>query len=409
MKLPLFIARKYFLSGKKKTFINVISIISMLAVMTGSAALIIVLSVFNGLEGLIRSLYDTFDPELKVTAVEGKTFSLTDSLLTQIDEVEGVRVITQVVEDNAYVRYRDSEMVVTVKGVSDNFLDQHRLDDMIVQGEMKLYEDGINYAIIGRGIQNVLSISPSNDFYALQVFYPKKGRTGNLALDPSRLTNRKNIMPGAVFAIEKQFDEQFIFVPLDFAEELMEYGDRRTSLEIQTTEEASVKDVQAALKELLGEKFQVYNSDEQHSSLLKAIKVEKLFVYVTFFFILAIASFNIFFSLTMLALDKKEDIKVLYAMGANDRLVRNIFLTEGGLISFLGAALGLFIGYSLCYLQSEYGMIGMGMQTSILEAYPVKMEWIDFVLTAASIIFITYLASFRPAGMATRFGKNLKF
>ncbi|MGB3181466.1 MAG: FtsX-like permease family protein [Cyclobacteriaceae bacterium] len=386
-----------------------ISLISMGAVMVGTAALIIVLSVFNGLEGLIRSLYDTFDPELKVTAVEGKTFELSDSLMNRIKSIEGVGIITEVVEDNAYVRYRDAEMVVTVKGVSDNFLDQHRLDEMIVQGDMKLREDGINYAIIGRGIQNVLSVSPSNDFYAMQVFYPKKGRRGNLAIDPSKLTNRKNIMPGAVFAIEKQFDEQYIFVPLAFAKDLMEYGNRRTSLEIQTQEGYKVANVQKALVEELGSSFEILNSDEQHSSLLKAIKVEKLFVYITFSFILAVASFNIFFSLTMLALDKKEDIKVLYAMGATDKLIRAIFLTEGGLISLTGAALGLSIGFTLCWLQSQYGMIGMGMETSILEAYPVKMEVMDFVLTAVSIIFITYVASFRPAGMATRFGKNLKF
>ncbi|MDQ3392855.1 MAG: FtsX-like permease family protein, partial [Bacteroidota bacterium] len=259
--------------------------------------------------------------------------------------------------------------------------------------------------IIGRGIQYSLSISPSNDFYTLQVFYPRNVRVGTI--DPTKLYNRKNIMPGGIFAIEKQYDENYIFVPLDFAQELFEYKGKRTSLEIMTAPGARLNQVQARLKSLLGEEFQVLNRDEQHSGLLKAIHIEKLFVFITFSFILAIASFNIFFSLTMLAIDKKKDIAVLYSLGANDAIIKKIFLAEGAIIAFSGAFFGLLGGLIICWLQQTFGIVSMGMETSVLDAYPVKMQFQDFLYTAISIIIITFVASYRPAMIATRAG--LKF
>lgn len=376
----------------------------MVGVAIGTMALVIVLSVFNGLEDLIRSLYSSFDPEIKITATTGKSFVVDDSLLNVISGIKGVEIVTEVIEDNAYVRYRDSELVVKIKGVGDNFIDQNRMDRTIVHGELKLKKDGVNYALVGRGVQYALGISPDNDFYTLQIFYPKNIRAGSL--NPSNLYNQKNILPGAIFAIEKQYDESYIFVPLDFAINLMDYGKKRTSLEIKTTDETVVSTVQNDLKNALGPQFQILNSDEQHSGLLRAIKIEKLFVFLTFSFILAVASFNIFFSLTMLAIDKKKDIAILYAMGASDKLIKNIFLKEGAIIAFSGAITGLLLGLAICWLQQTYGLVSMGMQTSVLDSYPVKMEFADFIYTGISIVFITLLASYRPAIIATR--SNIK-
>lgn len=372
----------------------------MCAVAVGTMSLVVVLSVFNGLEDLIRSLYSSFDAEIKVTASVGKSFIMSDSLLQKIKAAEGVGIITEVVEDNALLKYKETQMVVKMKGVSDNFIEQQRMDSAIVYGQLKLKENNINYAIIGRGVQDALSIAPASNFYALQVFYPKnlKGAT----LDPSKAVNRKSIMPGAVFAIEKQYDENYIFVPLEFALELTEYGNKRTSLEIKTAQGKSMRQVKKNLQQALGNDFLVLDSDEQHSSLLKAIKIEKLFVFITFSFILAVASFNIFFSLSMLAIEKQKDIAVLYAMGATKQIIRKIFLSIGGIIAFIGAATGLFLGFILCYLQEVYELVPMGMQTSVLYAYPVKMQAGDFVLTGASIIIITFLASYRPAVIATK-------
>lgn len=376
----------------------------MIGVAVGTMALIIVLSVFNGLEGLIRALYSSFDPEIKITALTGKSFEIDEQLLKKINNVGGVDIVTEVIEDNAYARYKDSEMVVKVKGVGDNFIDQKRMDQTIVHGELKLKKEGVSYALIGRGVQYALGISPSNDFYTLQLFYPKNIRPGSLST--TNLYTQKNILPGAIFAIEKQYDESYVFVPLDFAKELMGYGNKRTSLEVKTARGADIRRVQTGLKEILGENFKVLNSDEQHSTLLRAIKIEKLFVFITFSFILAVASFNIFFSLTMLAIDKKKDIAILYAMGATDKLVRSIFIKEGAIIAFVGAASGLFLGLLICWAQQTFGLVSMGMQTSVLDAYPVKMEFADFIYTGISIVLITFLASFRPAILATR--SNIK-
>lgn len=374
--------------------------ISMVGVAVGTMSLVIVLSVFNGLEDLIRSLHNYFDPELKITAVVGKSFEVDSLMLNKIQSVPGVKIVTEVVEDNAYVKYRDAKMVVKLKGVGDNFIDQHRIDDRIVQGSLKLKEDGVNYALIGRGVQYALSITKLSNMYAMQFYYPRRGKVN--MLDPSKLTNQKIILPGGVFAIEKQYDLNYVFVPLDFAADLMEYKNRRTSLEVKVIEGYDIPDVQEALKSLLGKQFNVLNSDEQHASLLKAIKIEKLFVYITFSFILAVASFNIFFSLTMLAIDKKRDIAMLFTMGADKRTVRAIFLSEGAIISFTGAIIGLTLGLAICLLQQHFGLVSMGMQTAVLEAYPVKMQLPDFLYTSASIIVVTLLASYRPALAATR-------
>lgn len=376
----------------------------MVGVAVGTMSLVIVLSVFNGLEDLIRSLYSSFDPEIKITALTGKSFEMDEDLLKKINNVRGVDIVTEVIEDNAYARYRDSEMVVKVKGVGDNFIDQQRMDQTIVHGELKLKKEGINYALIGRGVQYSLGISPSNDFYTLQLFYPKNIRPGSLSA--TNLYNQKNILPGAIFAIEKQYDESYVFVPLDFAKELMDYGNKRTSLEIKTVPGVDIRRIQSDLKGILGDGFKILNSDEQHSGLLRAIKIEKLFVFITFSFILAVASFNIFFSLTMLAIDKKKDIAILYAMGATDKLIRSIFLKEGAIIAFVGAASGLFLGLLICWAQQTFGLVSMGMQTSVLDAYPVKMVFADFIYTGISIVLITFLASFRPAILATR--SNIK-
>lgn len=403
MNLSLLIARRYFRSKNKKNFIQVISNISMVGVAIGTMALVVVLSVFNGLEDLIRESYNTFDPEIKIVPHTGKTFEIGDSLMQQIEGIEGVALVTEVIEDNALVRYQDAQMVVKLKGVSDNFIKQDRLDKAMVHGELLLKKDGQNFAILGRGVQYTLSVSPSNDFYALQVFSPKRETESGFNPDPmTRYFTRRNIMPGGVFAIEKQFDANYVIVPLDFAETLFDYVGKRTALEVKTTPDANIFRVQDRLQEVLGNRLEVLNSDQQHESLLRAIKVEKLFVYMTFSFILAVASFNIFFSLSMLAIDKKKDIAMLLAMGATKRIVRQLFIYEGSIIAFLGAFSGLLIGLLICWAQQTFGLVSMGMQTAIVDAYPVKMQFSDFFYTALAITVITFFASYRPASIAAR-------
>lgn len=403
MNLSLFIAKRYFRSKKKRNFIQVISIISMVAVAVGTAALIIVLSVFNGLEELIRDSYNTFDPEIKVVPAQGKSFVVTDSLMNSLSAVEGIDIITEVIEDYALAWYRDAQKLVKLKGVSNNFIDQHRIDKAMVYGELNLQKGNVNYAILGRGVQYELSIAPADEFYALKIYYPKKSglsSMGSISLTGNAY-NQKSILPGGVFAIEQQFDSQYVIVPLSFARELFDYENRITALEIKTTPESSIREVQQKLQVLLGSEFNILNSDEQHAGLLRAIKIEKLFVYLTFSFILAIASFNIFFSLSMLAIEKKKDVAMLFAMGATHRTVKSIFLYEGAIIAITGATAGLVIALILCWVQQEFGIVSMGMQTAIVDAYPVKMQFPDFFFTAISIIVITFFAAYRPASIAS--------
>lgn len=400
MNLSFFIARRYLLSKRKKNFINVISILSLIGVAFSTAALIIVLSVFNGLDDLLHSLNNSFDPSIKIEAAKGKSFEVNDTLLKNIQQVMGVEVVTEVIEDYAYVRYRDANQIVTLKGVSDNFVDQHRIDEKIIDGKLQLRKGDVQYAIVGRGVQYALSIAVGDDQYALQVYYINNINSGSL--DPSKLYSRKSILPGASFSIIQGFDENYVIVPLSFSQELLNYGNKRTSLEIKTNSDANVSSVQTNLKKLLGERFSVLNEEEQHKDLYRLMKMEKLFFFLAFSVLLAISSINIFFSLMMLALDKKKDISVLAAMGADNLLIKRIFLTEGALIAVSGALLGLTLGGIFCWLQLQFGIISMGMETSVTEGYPIKVIPSDFLYTLLVVSLITFLTSYRPAVLAAR-------
>lgn len=401
MNFPLFVAGRYLVSRRKKNFINIISLLSLAGVAFSTAALIIVLSIFNGLEDLLRSLNNAFDPEIKIEASRGKSFAVNDSLLQTIKQVAGIETVTEVIEDYAYLRYRDANQVVTMKGVSDDFLKEHRIDDKIVAGRLRLNEGDVPYAIIGRGIQYNLSVAVDDNQFALQVYYINNVKPGTL--DPSKLYTRKTIFAGSVFSIVQNFDENYIIVPLAFANDLLNMSDKRTALEIKTKKGADASAVHRQLKSLLGADFQVLNHEEQHRDLYRLLKMEKLFTFLAFAVLLAISSVNIFFTLMMLAIDKKKDISIMAAMGASHNVIRQIFLTEGAIIASLGAFIGLVFGGIFCWLQLEYGIISMGMETSVTEGYPVKVVPMDFVNTLLVVSVLTFLISWRPAVLAARF------
>jgi lipoprotein-releasing system permease protein len=404
LNLPLFIAKKYFFSKKKKNFINVISMISMLVVGIGTMALIIVLSVFNGLEGLLRSTYGSFDPEIIVTVNRGKSFVFTDDLREKIESIEAVDLIAEVIEDNVLIKYKNAQRVVRMKGVSESFVHQERLQNSLVYGELKLSEKNLNYAIIGRGVQYDLSINPNNDFFSLQVYYPKNIGPG--LTNPSKLYNSKRAIPASVFSVEKYYDENYIIVSLDFAIDLLSYDQKRTALEISLKPGQDEQKAALKLKNLISDNYIVRSGDELHADLFKFMKWEKLIVFMTFFLIIAIASINIYFSLTMLVIDKKKDIATLYALGASKKVIQVIFLSVGMIISFAGATLGLTLGLMISGLQQKYGFVSMGMQSALMTAYPVIISVSDILITAFSIILITLLATVQPALLST---KNLSF
>lgn len=372
----------------------------MMGVAFGTAALVIVLSVFNGLEGLIRTLYSTFDPEIEVSMVKGKSFVADSSWINEINAVEGVELVTLVLEENALVEHRDDRRVVTVRGVSENFVKQNRMDSAIVEGEFFLQKGNKSYAVIGRGIQYSLNVGLNNDFYPLKISFPNNKKILNPTARDMLIS--KFIPVSAVFAIEKQYDDNYIFTPLRFAEQLFSMQGQITALEIKTREGYKINQVKKNLKEFLGSDFLVQDSDEQHASLLRAINIEKLFMFVIFTLLLLIASVNILFSLTMLSIEKKKDVAILLSMGASRSIIKKIFLMEGLIIALIGTFAGLSLGFMVCFIQQSYGLISMGMETSVVDAYPVKMKLFDFAYTGIVVIFLATLISYRPAWKASK-------
>ncbi len=366
-------------------------------------ALIIVLSVFNGLEDLLRDLYGSFDPEIKIESVKGKSFELEADFIQKINGIPGVDQVVFVVEDQAYVKYNKSEMVAVIKGVSANYPRVNRLESKIVEGKLNFWNGNIPMAVVGQGIQYSLGVSTADEYSTLQVYYPKNLRSKSLNM--SNAMTKMNLQVAGVFAIERQFDEKYIIVPITFASELFRYQNRVTALEVSVAEGSETLNVQANLKDFLGADFKVQNADEQHDIILRTVKIEKLFVFVTFIFIIGVSAINIFFALSMLAIDKKKDIGMLFSMGATARQVRSIFLAEGAIISLSGAVVGLLLGLIIIILQQEVGLVRMGLQTSVIDYYPVKLQIQDFVFTAGSIILITFLVSIRPAIMASKFSQ----
>ncbi|KPQ09875.1 MAG: lipoprotein-releasing system permease protein [Algoriphagus marincola HL-49] len=401
MNLSYFIAARYFRSKKKRNFITVLSTISMIGVAVGTMALVIVMSVFNGLEDLIRGLFASFDAELKVEAVLGKSFEVDSLWLDGIQNVEGVAVLTEVIEDNALLDYNGNQLVATIKGVSDNFLEQDRFSRGYFWGDTTLGNDLRPGAIMGRGVGFFLSVNLKDVNVPLKVFYPKAPRSA-ATLNPNQLYSSASLEPVAFFSVERQFDDEYVIAPLKFTRELLNYGNKRTSLEIKISDGYSIDEVQENLKAHLGSDFSVKNTDEQHAGLLRTVKLEKLFVFLTLSFILAIASFNIFFSLSMLAIEKKKDIAMLKALGAKDKLIQEIFLKQGAMIAVVGAAIGLVLGFAIVWLQESFGLVSLGIASAVVDAYPVRMVWTDFAWITVVVILITLVASWRPAWIASR-------
>ncbi len=396
-----FIAGRYFRSKKKRNFITVLSIISVVGVAVGTIALVVVMSVFNGLEDLIRSLFASFDAELKIEPAKGKSFVAPREWLVELEKIEGVAIVTEVIEDNVLFEHDDNQLVAKIKGVSDNFLDQGRFANGYFWGDTTLGTDIRPGAILGRGVGFFLSVHLNEPNSSIKVFYPKAPRSAG-SIDPTQLYTSAQLEPRAFFSIEQQFDDSYVIAPLLFTRDLLNYGERRTALEVKVKEGFLIADVQQRVRNHLGSEFLVKNADEQHAGLIRTVKLEKLFVFLTLTFILAIASFNIFFSLSMLAIEKRKDIAVLKAMGARDKMIREIFLKQGALIALSGAVIGLVVGYLIVMVQDIFGIVSLGISSAVVEAYPVRIVWTDFLWISISVLSITLLASWRPAAIASQ-------
>lgn len=394
MNLSFYIAKRYLFSKKKTNLINLISAISVIGLAVGTMGLVIGLSGFNGFDNLIKTLFSSFDPDLKITVAQGKYFSAESPAFKNILQMTDVAIFSESVEDNALLRYDNREVLATVKGVDQDFKMTSGLDSMIIAGDFKLQEDDINYAVLGQTLAYYLSIGlKATD--PIDIYVPKKGR--NLAPTLEGNFNHGLIYPAGLFQISQDLDTKYIIVPIKFARDLFEAQGKVTAVELKLKDGVNQKDVQKRIAEILGTGYIVKNRYQQHDYLYKTMQGEKFVTYLILILILIIASFNIIGSLTMLIIDKKEDIDVLRSMGASNQLIRKIFLFEGWSISIVGSIIGVIAGIILCMAQVAYGFVKLqGGSSFLIDAYPIKIISLDIVLIFISVMLIGFLASWFP-------------
>ncbi len=396
MNLPFFIARRYLISKKSHNIINLISGISMAGVTVGTAALIIVLSVFNGFESVVKSLFSVFDPDMEITVVQGKTFHSNEIDAARIKALPGVIKYTEVVEENALLYYKKQQFLATIKGVDSLYQVNCPINDsLLVTGQMMLQNDSLDFAVPGYGIAYFLNLDMKAPDNFISVYIPK--RKGNITGLPQESFSSEIIRPVAIFSVQQDFDDKYMLVPLRFARRLLEYTDEVTSIEIRLDRNADPGLIQKEIASIAGPAFRIQNRFQQQEVLYKIMKSEKWAVFLILTFILIVASFNVVGSLTMLILDKKKDISILRSLGARDATIKRIFFFEGLLISLTGAFSGLLLGLLVCIVQLKFGLIKLqGGGSFIISAYPVKLIATDFLYVFLTIALIGTVVAWLP-------------
>lgn len=400
MRLSLYIAKRYLFAKKSRNAINVISSVSVAGVTVGTMALIVVLSVFNGLETMVRSIFNTFDPDLRITAVEGKTFIPDSAKLKLLSEVKGVECYSLCIEENALLKYGDKQYIATIKGVDDNYVRVSGIDSTMWDGKFELRSDqGRPYAVPGLGIANYLGLR-INFITPLDIYVPR--RTASADLNPENAFVRKYIFPSGIYQIEQEYDSKYVYVPIDFARELLEYDNRVSSIEVKFKPDGIESSIEKSIAHIFGSSFLVQNKYQQQELFYKVMKSERLAIFFILTLILLIASFSIIGSLTMLIIEKERDIEILKSLGADNNLIRKIFIFEGWLISIIGAAAGVILGFLLCRLQQEFGLIRLRSESLIMNAYPVVMKLKDFIVVPATVLLIGFWAAWYPVRYLTK-------
>lgn len=399
MNLPFYIARRYLFSKKKHNAINIISGISVCGVALATLALVCTLSVFNGFQDMVAGFFTAFDPELKITARQGKVFDPQEAGIRQVRQLPEIDVWTETLEESAMVQYKDRQAMAVIKGVEDNFEQLTSIDSLLYgTGRFVLNDSVVDYGILG--VELVSELGTGLQFVdPLQVYAPKRNVRVNIA-NPSAAFNRDYLFsPGAVFVVNQQkYDARYILTSLSFARRLFDYDTEVSAIELKLKPGSDTRAVQQKIQELLGEDFAVQDRYEQQEDVFRIMEIEKLISYLFLTFILAIACFNVIGSLSMLILDKREDVETLRKLGADDRLVARIFLFEGRLISFFGAVAGIGLGLLLCYLQQRFGLIslGGGNGSFVVDAYPVSVHVTDVIGVFVTVTAVGFLSVWYP-------------
>lgn len=395
MKLAWKIAKRYFVARKSHHIINIISLVSVIGVAVGTMGLIIVLSVFNGFGDLVLSLYNSFNPDIRITPVKGKTFDPDSSAFPLITAMKEVKAVTFTLEENALLRYRERQYIATVKGVSDAFTETSDLQSKIIDGSALLKEGERDFLIAGGHIAWSLGMRPDDPLHTVGVYMPRKEiDAGTAMLDPSSAFSSRTIATSGVFSVQQDFDSKYVIVPLRFMRELTGTDKNITSMEIAAVPGTDLKILTEKIRAATGNRYEVKDRAMQNDFLYKILKSEKLAVYLILGFILLIAAFNVFGTLTMLILDKRDDIRVLGNLGADSGLIRRVFLLEGLLISIGGALIGMITGALICGIQQYTGVIKLEQAEGFLvDAYPVRMYVPDFLIVFGIVFIIGFTAS----------------
>jgi len=399
LKFILPIARRYLIGKKSTNAIHILSGISLLAMMIGTMALILVLSVYNGFENLVLSLYDSFRADLIVEVEKGKTFMPDSLLLTQLEDFDEIEAFSLVLEENAIFDFDGKQHFACLKGIDENYTKVNPVDTCLVEGYFRIKDDS-NVAVLGLGVAKALSLSLFDDFGELRVFMPKKNAKYS-STNPGSMVNIESIWPMGLYSIEKEFDSKYVFIGLQFAQKLIESKGEVSGIEILLYDDVDLEKFQQGIKNILPENLKITNRFQIDNTLYKVMKSEKLVAYLILSFILLIAAFNIIGSLSMLVIEKKKDISILKAMGATNNQINRLFLTTGLLLSFTGAILGSIIAIIIGSLQQHFEIIKLNQSGMFLiDAFPVDFRLNDFILIGITVVVIGCLASYFPARRA---------
>ena len=405
MSFPFYIARRYLFSKKSTNAINIISVISMVGVAVATMALVIVLSVFNGFHDMVASFFTQFDPQLKVVPVEGKTVASDDPVLTELRQLPEVDVATESVEDMALAVYAGRQAMVTVKGVDDNFSSLTHINEIVYgDGEFQLHAADLEYGTIGIRLAQELGTGVRFGQY-IHIYAPRRDGQLDLSNPQEGFEVDSLIMPGVVFATRQgKYDRDYIVAPIGFARRIFDQQGMLSSLELRLKDGSDLTSVKRQMRRIAGDRFRVLDRYEQQADTFRIMQIEKLLAYIFLTFILIVASFNIIGSLSMLIIDKKDDVATLRNLGADDRQIRQIFLLEGRMIAALGAIAGIALGLMLCWLQQTFGLVGMGAESGmfVVNAYPVSVHYSDVLIVFLTVLAVSWLAVWYPVRYISR-------
>lgn len=412
MVLPFYIARRYLFSKKKHNAINIISAVSVCGVALATLALVCTLSVFNGFQDMVAGFFTAFDPELKITSAKGKVFDTQDGRINALRGLSEIAVFTETLEENAMVQYKDRQAMAVIKGVEDNFIQLTQIDSILYgNGRFRLHDPDVSYAVMGVELVSILGTGV-HFTDPLSIYTPKRNARINMSNPASSFSKDYLFSPGCVFAVNQQkYDSQYILTSLEFVRDLLEYKTEVSAIELKLQPNVNTSTIKSKIENILGDEFVVENRYEQQADVFRMMEIEKLISYLFLTFILMIACFNVIGSLSMLIIDKKEDVQTLRNLGANDKMISRIFFIEGCMISFFGALIGIILGLTLCLVQQEFGLISLHSAggTFLIDAYPVSVHALDVLLVFFTVLVMGILSVWWPVKyLSKRLGATIQ-